>query len=189
MTPIPLPTAKIYEGIEDKCISFDAFGWHSHLPFISEIVRRVKPKVIIEAGSWKGASAIRMIQLCAEQGIIAHIYCVDTWLGGADHTTKDLADTQGVMRDRHGWPGIYYQFLHNVQASGLADFITPIPMMTGHGAKLLKEHGIEADLIYIDAGHETLECLCDIESYWPLLKNGATIFGDDYERESVKDAV
>ena len=184
-TPIPLLGPEVYEGIEDKGLKADIFtGWHSTLPFFKFVVDLVKPEKIIEVGTWKGGSAIHMAGLCD-----AHIYCIDHWLGGCDHVTAECAFRQGVQRDRHGWPGIYYQFLHNVAASGLQKRITPIPMMTTDGAKLLALHNIKAQLIYIDADHNELPCREDIRAYLPLLAPGGIMFGDDFNLDSVKRAV
>lgn len=184
--PIPLPGPEIYDGIEERGLATDIFtGWHSLHPFFESIIKLTKPKVIIEVGSWKGGSAINMARLAPE----AKIYCVDHWLGGADHVTASCAFRQGVQRDKHGWPGIYYQFLHNVAVSGLRDRIVPIPMMTKDGATLLRMHNIQADLIYIDADHDEGPVCEDSTNYMPLLKEGGFMFGDDYFCESVKRGV
>lgn len=185
-TPIPLLGPEIYNDIEERGLRTDIFtGWHSLHPFFEAIIDVSKPKVIIEVGSWKGGSAINMARLAPG----AKIYCVDHWLGGCDHVTADCAFRQGVHRDTHGWPGIYYQFLHNVAVSGLRDRVVPVPMMTKDGATLLQMHGIQADLIYIDADHDEGPVREDILNYLPLLKSGGFMFGDDYPCESVKRGV
>ena len=183
--PIPLLGPEIYGGIEEKGFSEDIFtGWHSTLPFIKQVVDLANPQVIVEVGTWKGGSAIHMASLCT-----AHIYCVDHWLGGCDHITAECAFRQGVHRDRHGWPGIYYQFLQNVKSRGLERRITPVPMMTTDGAALLSAHHVRADLIYIDADHHKEPCKADILAYRPLLRPGGIMFGDDFYLGDVKDAV
>ena len=185
-TPIPLFGPEVYNGIEERGLAPDIFtGWHSNEPVFKSLIDKVKPKVIIEVGTWKGGSAIHMAKLAPE----AKIYCVDHWLGGCDHVTADCAMRQGVMRDTHGWPGVYYQFLHNVWSEGLTERIVPVPMMTTDGARLLSMHGIKADMIYIDADHNEGPCRDDILAYLPLLRPDGIMFGDDFNLDSVKDAV
>lgn len=184
--PIPLLGPEVYDGIEARGLDTDIFaGWHSNEPFFETIIELSNPQTIIEVGTWKGASAIHMGRLAPQ----AHIFCVDHWLGGCDHVTAQCAFRQGVQRDRHGWPQIYYQFLHNVKSVGMERRITPVPMMTTDGARLLALHGIKADLIYIDADHNEGPCAADIRAYLPLMKSGGFMFGDDYGLTSVHDAV
>lgn len=185
-TPVPLFGPEVYNGIEERGLQTDIFtGWHSKDPFFETVIGRAKPKTIIEVGTWKGGSAIHMAGLAPE----AKIYCVDHWLGGCDHITADCAFRQGVQRDTHGWPGIYYQFLHNVKVSHLQERIVPVPMLTTDGAELLKLHGIMAELIYIDADHHEEPARNDIRAYLPMLAPGGIMFGDDFYLSDVKRAV
>lgn len=186
-TPIPLLGPEIYDGILERGLTTDLFGWNSHHPVFAELCARQSPAVIIEVGTWKAASAIHMANLTAALG--THIYCVDTWIGGDGHIFRAIGEGQSVQRDRHGWPGIYYQFLHNVAATGHTRRITPIPFMSLHGAWLLAAHGIKAQLIYIDGGHHKIDVVVDLHAYFPLLAPGGIIFGDDYDQHGVREAV
>jgi len=182
--PIPLLGPEVYNGIEERGLTTDIFtGWHSTHPFITKIVEKVHPKTYIEVGVWKGGS---IINICRIAPYLEKAYGVDHWLGGCDHVTAECAFRQGVMRDTHGWPGIYYQFLHNVKVSGFSDKIVPLPMMTTDGARLLALHGVLADLIYIDADHNEGPCSDDIRAYMPLLRPGGMMFGDDYNVDGVR---
>jgi hypothetical protein len=40
---------------------------------------------------------------------------------------------------------------------------------------------ISADLIYLDAAHSYHEVLADIRAFWPLVRQGGVMFGDDFE--------
>jgi SAM-dependent methyltransferase len=186
-TPIPLLGPEIYEGIEARGLAVDGFGWNSHHPIFAELIARTRPKIIVEVGTWKGASAIQMASLTRALG--TRIFCVDTWIGGDGHIFREIGEGQPVMRDAHGWPGVYYQFLHNVKAAGFADRITPVPFMSLHAAWLLGAHGVKADLIYIDGGHHYLDVVVDISAYAELLAPGGVIFGDDFNQGGVRKAV
>ena len=46
--------------------------------------------------------------------------------------------------------------------------------------ELLAAYNVTADLIYIDAAHGEYEVYGDLTHYWPLVRPGGIMFGDDY---------
>ena len=171
-----------YQGFEPV---FDEaqFKEDTH-PIFRQVFQQLRPKTIIEVGSWKGGSAIHMAKLCKEFGVEGgEIVCVDTWLGSqemwADH---DPASYWGFssLNVKHGFPTIYYHFLSNVALSGHSDIITPFPISSVGGAEYLANKNVEADLIYVDGGHGYRDAKNDIEAYWGLLRMGGVMIGDDY---------
>ncbi len=138
--------------------------------FCDEIFPKERPLTIIEVGTWKGASAFEMIETCEKK---CKMYCVDTWLGSIEHY-----DT--IQRDENGYPTIFSDFWDNVKKAGYEEIITPITLPSAQAAKYLKEKGVQADVIYIDASHEYKDTLEDMEAYWELLKPGGVFIGDDY---------
>lgn len=183
--PVPLLGSEIYENLPPR--TTDLFGWNASESVFAELIAELQPKTIIEVGTWKGASALNMAELTRD--LNTRIYSIDTWIGGDGHIFSDFADAQPVQRDSHGWPGVYYQFLHNVKALGFADRITPVPFSSIHGFWLLEAHGITADLIYIDAGHHYLDVILDLNAWHTRLAPGGIIFGDDYDMTGVRTAV
>src|SRR5581483_5345280 len=77
---------------------------------------------------------------------------------------------------------LYPQFLANVISERLTGTIFPLPMTSTSAAHLLSCYGIEADLIYIDGGHLEYEVYGDLAAFWPLLRKGGVLWGDDYDR-------
>ncbi len=151
-------------------------GWNSTNPTFKDVIEEVRPKTIIEVGSWKGASVLHMASLCD-----AKFYCVDTWLGSFEH-------------HRDGWipfghyPTLFQQFMENTAM--YCDRITPLPMPSNIGARVLAHHHITADLIYIDGSHDYEDVKRDLRDYWPLVNPGGVLFGDDYwEWADVRKAV
>lgn len=160
----------------------DFGGWNGESPWFENVIRQVHPSLIIEVGSWKGQSAITMGNALKKLNLRATIHCVDTWLGALEFW-GDLSDTQ--ERDlllKNGYPNIYYQFLSNVIHAGLQDYILPFPNTSLIAARYFKNQGMVADLIYIDASHDYEDVLLDLEAYFPLLRNGGIMFGDDYNQ-------
>src|SRR6185295_14421751 len=70
-----------YAGFDAAALPLDLHGWGSESPAFRELILRVKPRLIVEVGTWKGASAIHMADIVAETKLDAQILCVDTWLG------------------------------------------------------------------------------------------------------------
>lgn len=191
MIPRPLPDASIYDGILDLNLPDDVQGWHSTHEIFGKLIEETRASTIIECGSWKGASAIHMgsiLKLETSPDMEFSLYACDTWLGGIDHDLHQEESTSVLKRER-GYPMIYQQFLYNVAKAGLQQHIVPVVQTSVNAARLLRAHRILAGLIYIDGSHEGMDPFFDILAYWPLLKNGGIMFGDDWEFPDVKASV
>ena len=180
-----------FEGLLDTPV--DLQGWGSDDPVFGRLIAEVRPELIVEVGSWKGASAIHMSGLLKKYGIDGNVLCVDTWLGSLEQWLNPT-DTQNGRFELfrvHGHPiGLYCQFMSNVKQSGFADVITPFPTTSHIAARWLAAKGVKADLIYLDGSHEYEDVLQDLQDYWPLLSEKGVLFGDDYASEpGVKKAV
>jgi predicted O-methyltransferase YrrM len=164
--------------------SDDMQGWTSHSRSFELAIKEVKPKFIIEVGSWKGASAVHMAGLASE----AHILCIDTWLGSPEMVSlnNNLYDH---FRRLHGWPQLYFTFISNVIRHVGRERICPLPMPSTVAAPLLRKMGVQADMIYIDGSHEYLDVARDVDDYWPLLRKGGVMLLDDYGFPGVKKAI
>jgi predicted O-methyltransferase YrrM len=137
--------------------------------------------MLIEVGTWKGASAIHLARLLMERNLNAHILCVDTWLGGLEIWLNREDTTFYQSLDlRFGYPSVYYQFLANVLHCGLEKMITPLPQTSEIAARLLRAYGVSADLVYIDASHDQHDLYRDMTNYWEIIKPGGALFGDDF---------
>lgn len=174
-----MPDASIYDGILKLGLKTDLHGWNSEHPIFERLIREVRPAHVVEVGSWKGKSALNMARILdALPGHSWHMHCVDTWLGSREIWRN--AQLRETNPRRHGYPQVYFQFLHNVFVSGFSPHITPLPMASRHGAEVLRENGYDAQLIYIDASHDYVDVRDDLIHFWPLLSPGGVMFGDDY---------
>jgi hypothetical protein len=142
---------------------------------------QLKPKLVVEVGSWKGASAIFWAQQMQKHNIDGAVLCVDTWLGGIDHITRPRgADWTIKQYYKNGYSTLYYHFLANVMHEGVQDYIVPLPNSSIAGARWLTYHNLAADLVYIDASHEEDDVYADMQAYWKCLKWGGLMLGDDW---------
>jgi hypothetical protein len=73
------------------------------------------------------------------------------------------------------------EFLGNVSAAGQAQRITPFVQTSTNAARILREHGAQFDLIYLDASHEYIDVMSDLREWWPLVADGGVLLGDDFE--------
>jgi predicted O-methyltransferase YrrM len=171
-----------YEGFDAGAYEPDLQGWASTDPLFRLLFEKLRPKRVAEIGTWKGASALHMAQLAREFGIEGcEILCIDTWLGSVEHWyDRQRPDYFRSLRLRHGYPMLYFTFLANVVRAGAQDIVVPFPIASAGAARLLAAHQVAFDLIYIDAAHQYEEARLDVELFWPLVRPGGVLFGDDY---------
>lgn len=156
----------------------DLQGWAGTDPLLRRAVEASRPGIILEVGSWKGQSAVFMAEHCRALGLDAALLCIDTWLGSLEHLV--CAQFRPLLGLRRGRPMLYEQFMANIRARRLEGWVTPLPQTSRTAARFLRHCGIRADLIYLDASHEEADVLDDLEAYWPLLRPGGLLVGDDH---------
>ena len=171
----------------DYPCNLNSDGYGSNDPVFEKLITAARPSLIVEVGTWKGASAIHMAKICDRLKLACPVVCVDTWLGAG----TQLCDKASLvdLQLRHGYPTIYYYFLANVMRSGMEARIKPFPQTSLIAARWLAAHNILADLIYVDANHDAPDVLADLEAYWPLVRPGGFLLGDDYTWATVQAAV
>ncbi|KAJ4849438.1 hypothetical protein Tsubulata_041603 [Turnera subulata] len=150
-------------------------GWGSYGAVFEHLIRRVKPRVIIEVGSFLGASALHMADLTRQLGIDSVILCVDDfrgWLGFQDRF-RYLTTLNGDVL-------LLYQFMNNVVYHNATGSVLPLPFSTTAGLWKLCEWGVFGDLREIDAGHDFNSAWADINRAYRILRPGGVIFGHDY---------
>ncbi len=160
----------------------DLQGWGHEHPIFARLLGELRPRFILEVGTWKGASAVHMGRLQRQLGISdGEIVCVDTWLGALEFwTNHDDPTRYRSLNLTHGFPSVYYTFLKNVVAEAMSGVITPFPTTSGIAARFFKLHTLNFDLVYLDASHDYEDVAADIAAYWPLVGAGGVLFGDDF---------
>ncbi|MED6173046.1 hypothetical protein PIB30_055649 [Stylosanthes scabra] len=150
-------------------------GWGSNGAVFENLIMRVKPRVIVEVGTFLGASAIHMAELTQRLGLSTQILCIDDfrgWAGFIDRFSKIPMVNGDVL--------LYYQFLMNVVNFNKTGSVLPVPFSSGSALMKLCEWGVYADLVEIDAGHDFFSAWSDINRGYRILRPGGIIFGHDY---------
>ena len=168
-----------YEGFDTTGRQLDVTGWQFRHPWFESIIAQVKPRAILEVGTWKGASAMLMANFARRANPQAEVLCVDTWLG-SHRVLWSNPEYRRQLLLKNGYPQQYYQFLANVVLSGLQDVVFPLPMTSYAATDILSASDLRFEVIYIDAHHDEDEVYGDMRRCWNLLRPGGTMFGDDY---------
>jgi len=170
-----------YEGA--NVVEEDLQGWGSDDAMFEQVIAKVLPKTIIEVGSWKGRSAVNIVNTCLRHGLSPSLVCVDTWLGSIENYSRHTDANRRLhqaLRFQSGYPRLHELFMSNIIRKQLTQYVVPLPLPSSVAARLLTEKHVQADMIYIDGSHDYHDCATDLRDYWPLLRDGGILFGDDY---------
>lgn len=150
-------------------------GWGSTGSVFMRLLEEVRPKIILELGTYLGASAIHMATLA--KSMFDHqvlIICTDDFRGWPGFRDKfKFYQVNGNVQ-------LLYQFMQNVQTMNFTDNILPLPFSTTSAMSALCEWGVYADLIEVDAAHDFHSAWADINLGYSLLRPGGVMFGHDY---------
>lgn len=181
--------ARIHQGVdpfagaaEEDWITDPWDGWESTHIWFEQAIVELRPRVIVEVGTFLGGSAIHMAKLLRWQGLDACVVCVDTWL--AEKTLWLNPEWRPHLRHRYGRPEFYRSFMANVLAAGVQSYIIPLSMDSAGAGRFLAQVGISAEMIYIDGSHEAGEVYRDLALYYDnVLSPGGYLIADDYDPE------
>lgn len=168
-----------YSDIDWLAIAPDVQGWASTNPCFDALINELRPSLVVEVGTWKGASLLAMAKAAKARALPTEFICVDTWLGSNPELwLQQSLRTQ--LQLNNGYPDIFSTFLRNLKDADLLGRVFPMPMTSATAAVILRSWQIKADLVYIDAGHSELEVTHDLEAFRHVLRPGGVLLGDDY---------
>lgn len=159
-----------------EVLPFASHGWYYNGPQLEELILTNKVKTVIEIGCWLGTSTRHMASNLPKGG---RLYAVDHWKGSGEHQPGQPYWIPEVSK-------LYEYFLSNVIHAGLTDKIIPVRMDSLEAAKELT---VKADLVYIDASHDTPSVYADMLAWYPHVRKGGIFCGDDWTFASVQLAV
>lgn len=166
----------IWEGYIPEPGGPDLQGWNGKHPSLGRLSTLGGPHIVVDIGVWKGQSTITMANAMKEAGIDGCVIAVDTFLGSIEHWSGEFS----LFSRTVALPNLYRTFLKNVYGAGLTDYIIPLPQTSEVAAKILRQRGIRAAVVHVDASHEYDDVMRDAKDYWELLQPGGYLIGDDY---------
>lgn len=178
-----ITTVPQYQGLMQ--FPFDPHGWVNGCSLLTDMIRRLNPKHVVEVGVWMGMTT----KYFCDQPSVEDVTCVDHWDSRLiDQNSIDMAK-QPVNRVET----MYEQFLANCYGYDIWKKVYPVRLVSLEGAKYCASLGLQFDLIWVDADHSTKSTREDIEAWMPLLAPGGLMCGDDWyfcsEPYSVRTAV
>lgn len=167
-----------FEGYPATIDPPDLQGWGSNHPYLTEAVERFRSAVVVEIGVWKGGSVATLASAIRAQKIDGVVIAVDTWLGSSEHWR--IPDIYPLLEVRNGLPQLYDRFMKNMISLSLTDLVLPLPLDSTNASIIIGAADLKIDLLHIDAGHDFDAVYNDLRHWWPLLKVGGLLIGDDY---------
>lgn len=131
-------------------------NWFHHGVQILDLLDRYRPMTCVELGSNRGCSAIAVARMIRQWGGL--LTCVDLWTPGPSEVGIEV-------------------FAHNIVAAGVSPTIRMVHAKTADAAEQWRG---DIDYLYVDADHSYEGCMADLEMWWPHLRIGGLIAGDDY---------
>lgn len=157
-------------------LPFLEHGWYSHAAFFESYIKNNHVKTVIEVGSWLGSSTRHIAKCLPDDGVI---YAVDHWRGSEEHQPAQSCWIPQL-------PQLYEYFLSNVIHEGLTAKIIPLRINSLDAAQSLS---VQADIVYIDASHDTESVYRDLKAWFPHVKSGGILCGDDWGYPPIVAAV
>ena len=158
---------------------FQIPGWFNYAESYDQIVHEIPDDgKIVEIGSFLGRSthylATSLMNANKEN---VKIYCVDTFEGSSEHVNLKL-------------PKDFFSiFKENLKFFIGREMVIPCQGRSDSEDILKKFEDRSIDYIMVDGAHEHEPVLDDIENWWPKLKSDGVMLGDDFDLESVSEAV
>ncbi len=150
---------------EKPAVAPDNQSMFVNAPQLKKLLSKQSFPLIIELGSWLGASTRFFLDHCPDSFIIA----IDTWQGSIEHQILPLYSSKIAT--------LFPTFL--VNCWNYKDRLIPLRATTIKGMELVHELGLQPDLIYVDASHDYGSVYEDIKKAFFLFPH-ATICGDDW---------
>jgi predicted O-methyltransferase YrrM len=139
-------------------------GWFEWSSVYTNAVAEFDNARFVEIGCWKGRSTSFLGVEILNSGKKISLDVVDTFKGSPEHGRIDEN-------------ALYSEFIKNVEPVRSAiQTIHRLPSI--EASKLYDNESV--DFVFIDASHEYNSVLADIKAWYPKVKVGGTIAGDDY---------
>jgi len=149
-------------------------GWYDWEPYYESVVNDYGGGVLVEVGCYLGRSLCHLGTLVRESGKPFTVIGVDHCLGSGLENGRDN-HVEAVKRNGQTFAG---ELWNNVVACGLHDIVSLIVGESGRVSNLFPDESLT--MVFIDAGHNYADVHRDIRLWYPKVRLGGEIAGDDY---------
>lgn len=158
------------------------YGYSRYLNFYNDIVSNSKDgELFVEVGSFLGQSTAAMGKFIKDSGKRIDFHAVDIF----ELSTFSDEPHYKVIADHGG--DFYGIFQSNLERAQVREYVNPVKATSVEAAALYDDRSI--DFLMIDASHAYADVVDDIVAWYPKVKLGGIISGDDYDFEEVFKAV
>lgn len=127
----------------------------------------------VEIGAYCGKSAAYMAVEIVNRGLDIRLDVVDNWTGPGSHPEKYAG--WKLLKQFRSW------------TAPVGHVINVMPCGSPEAAALYDEASL--DFVMIDGDHRYEAVLADIDAWWPKVRPGGLLTGDDYHMAGVSRAV
>lgn len=153
-------------------------GWSHFTPFYARMVREAcNGAEFVEVGSWKGRSAAFMGVEIANSGKAIEFTTIDWGKGSGDKSHVDD-------------PDIVNGTLMETLERNLAPVSDHVRVLQANSVEAAAEFADQSlDLVFLDGSHDCDSVKADIAAWWPKVRPGGVLGGDDARWPGVQEAV
>ncbi len=149
----------------------------SHFSVWERIITQLKPKNILEIGSFEGQSTVFLADIILGKQLIntqLHIVCIDTWQGSREHLNTSMSKVEELFdQNLHKLKSKYSQQI-SIQKIKSKSSVALTNLYA------LNNHIPTYDFIYVDGSHDASDVLFDAVLSFSLLKEKGVICFDDF---------
>lgn len=158
-----------------KHIHENISGWFNFRNQYDLILSKIQPKsLVVEVGSYHGKSLSYLVVENINKNLNLQIHAIDLW--GQKNAVSQYDNPEYFKRVYDS----YDIFLKNTYP--IKDYFTAHRMISWEGASLFVDNSI--DYVFIDAGHDEVSVYKDLCAWYPKVKPGGYIGGDDYSNRN-----
>ena len=137
-------------------------SWIGHTPFAYQLVKNIRPHLLVELGTHYGLSYFTFCQSIKENNLSCKAYAVDTWMG-----------------EKHA--GVYdesvYNFVSEYNAKNYSEFSYLLKSTFDDALRQFSDSSI--DILHIDGLHTYESVKHDFETWYPKVRDGGVILFHD----------
>ena len=157
-------------------------GWFAFKQQYEKIFSMLPEEAVwVEVGSYYGRSLAWLLVEIENKNKNFKVYAIDNWQGNDQE--------QFYINKKNSNPdffkNVYEKFKNNLKI--FEGKFTPMKMLSWEAANNFQNESV--DYIMIDAGHDYDSVKKDLEAWWPKIKKGGFMGGDDYAIENSQDGV